>query len=358
MNEHHSQIYSIFSKPVVILFTAKGEPHPNPRKGSLKLFYNCFYRSRILAFIRIFLITAKVHGETTSYHQSTPIASCYYHHSYRQPHIDVRLEYPMAERVYNSCSYKSQIFLEAAMYLPWAVDFSLTAEFRKLMKSMTTYSLQGGIARGIASILCRNMSDTSRFSIYLHIDTPGVLSTTLPDYAPGYEYITLGNSSFSFYSCVSLQDGGLSFWGYGNPFQAEVWIATDLFWVAICFVLLAQNWEAVQKKVSYSSFFMLLDVSSTFVEQFPSSLGKLGPSSSRLLLVHVFGFIVLVNAYKSIVTNDTTAPLTPKPVLSFDQLIPNHIKIVGSSINQMQQNIIMGPGLGIVNRVGMGSFDD
>lgn len=128
-----------------------------------------------------------------------------------------------------------------------------------------------------------------------HAPNPVIIYTiTSP---PGYDAenyvvdhfaILMGNWSFTFVTCSSLSQGRINYWGYLKPFHSYVYYALTTLYIFLMIVLVGQIYAKYRLSMQWHE------------------------------LVYV---IVVVNTYKSIVTEDTIAPLVSSPTRTFDQLI-------------------------------------
>ncbi len=116
------------------------------------------------------------------------------------------------------------------------------------------------------------------------------------------------------------------------------------FTVTYCFIFAAISLVKVTKtsglKVELSLLEMhILQIFGLFLEVGWSwNVGKLGKLRVAIITLWLFACIVTTNLYKSIVTNDVTAPLTSDPPTTFDQLKAHQFNIYSTKLFQSQPN--------------------
>lgn len=150
--------------------------------------------------------------------------------------------------------------------------------------------------------------------------------------------ILVGNWSFSFVTCSSMTQGRIDYWGYVKPFDTSVWYVLIAFCLFLMMVLLRQNYAKYEPlpwyELCHVAFNSALEVGLTVVEKPSSTLMAMFPSpaSLKLITLWMLGSFVVVNIYKSIVTEDTTAPLVFSPPKTFDHLVNGKFQIYSSII--------------------------
>ncbi|OXA38798.1 hypothetical protein Fcan01_26473 [Folsomia candida] len=123
--------------------------------------------------------------------------------------------------------------------------------------------------------------------------------------------ILVGNRSFSLVTCSSLTQVRINYWGYLKPFSVR------LLGYAILNAALEMGLIVVEKS------------SSTLIVMFRS------PTSLKLIALWTLASFVVVDIYKSIVTEDTTAPFVSSPPKMFDQLVNGGFHIYSGSTRKL-----------------------
>ncbi|OXA48329.1 hypothetical protein Fcan01_16903, partial [Folsomia candida] len=159
--------------------------------------------------------------------------------------------------------------------------------------------------------------------------------------------ILIGNLSFSFVTCSSLSQGQLDYWGYVKPFQVPVWYALLGACLLLAILLFGQNYAKYRLGLSWNGladamFKSMLDLVLIAFEGTSPSLGVMFKSlaSKKIITLWAMVTFVLVNTYKSIVTEETTAPLVSNPPKTFDQLMNGRFRIYSSPITESRPKFL------------------
>lgn len=148
--------------------------------------------------------------------------------------------------------------------------------------------------------------------------------------------ILVRNTAFSFVTCASLRQGRLDYWGYLKPFSPHVWYVLLGFCNVVTVLLIGQHLSLALRWLEFVNVFIKawLDVGLTVLEGPGSTLKQMfrRPASDKLIILWMFGSFILVSIYKSIVTNDTTAPLVSSPPRTFKDLVDARFRIYSSPV--------------------------
>lgn len=178
------------------------------------------------------------------------------------------------------------------------------------------------------------------------------------------ELMLIGNTSFSFITCGSIRDEGLRFDGYLKPLDNSVWTA-----ILICSALLSllMMYHVVSPgsdlihRTKLSLIYAFIGVLSVNVETFPSTTKRYKPVARLLLAAFALVSILTINVYKSVVTNDITAPLGSLQPTLFSHLVPHNFKMIGSFLNSDYYTEDSGLAIPITlskYRIGYGELDE
>lgn len=151
-------------------------------------------------------------------------------------------------------------------------------------------------------------------------------------------HILVEISAFSFVTCGSQRQAEFDYWGYLRPFSQYVWYALVVVCVLLTITLISQNYanllaldrsgltQLIGKAYLYMGLTLFEMSCSTLRVMFKS------PASEKLIILWMLVSFVLVNIYKSIVTNDITAPLVSSPPRLFNELMDGRFRIYSSPI--------------------------
>lgn len=230
-------------------------------------------------------------------------------------------------------------------------DMSIV-RFLKVVKSV---ELDVGMDLAVKKVWSKNYSDVLQ-------SLRGSTLTTLFDEEqfPLVEVILLGNISFSFVTCGSMGDEGLRFSGYVQPFQKSVWLAIFICSAGIAMLIMSYGVGGTIQKSRLTQVFTFVDVLAINLE-ISLNIKRFKGEIKTVVLIFVLVSILTINVYKSVVTNDITAPLgTFQPDL-FSQLVSHYFKLIGLYVNSDMYREDSGIPVPITfrkYRVGNGEFDE
>lgn len=145
------------------------------------------------------------------------------------------------------------------------------------------------------------------------LDIADPIGPHIPDpHVTDQSILLVGNWSFSFVTCSSLSADRVDYWGYLKPYNITVWHALLASCLFITFLLTGQNYlrhgmSISSYELAYVLFSARLDVCLTAFEGPGTTLRIMFKSSKseKLIILWALMTFVLVNGYKSIVTEDT-----------------------------------------------------
>ncbi|OXA40395.1 hypothetical protein Fcan01_25075 [Folsomia candida] len=233
----------------------------------------------------------------------------------------------------------------------------------KSFTGMKPYSMQdslNGVLTYMLSLATNSSVGVNRILISTSIEstTPFSLNFTDTDIMT-VSFILVGNWSFSFVTCSSLSQSAVDYWGYLKPLDSSVWYSLICLSLLVTILLIGQNYTKFMAlnwhELGYAFFNGLLDVGFILVERSSSTLHVIFQNSEKLVILWTLVAFVVVNIYKSIVTEETTAPLTSNPPRVFNDLVDGGFKLYSSPISDRYKFIM--PQTLTKYRWGMSEFD-
>lgn len=224
------------------------------------------------------------------------------------------------------------------LYLSYYITQSKLRNFYEVVKFVKNYSLTHAlsVAIGHMTSLDGNSSYDKHVEINYYNGDPLYTGHEVSDVVHK-SLILIGNLSFSFVTCSSLSHGRLDYWGYTKPFVGSVWLTLMGSCVLLTIVLFSQNYAKYSwGELTYGILKAWIDLILTALEGSSPSLQVMFKdlTSRKLLILWAMVTFVLVNTFKSIVTEDTTAPLVSSPPRTFSQVINGGFRVWSSPITK------------------------
>lgn len=249
----------------------------------------------------------------------------------------------------------------------WELVIGYSASPLKLVNSLKSYSLDVALQIVLCQMTTLNKQPYNYSNLVVIFANLDFAKPFMPSYADSdtmkKSLILVGNWSFSFVTCSSLSEGRFNYWGYVKPFNIKIWYALMVSCLFITILLIGQNgskyWALSWYELASAMFNAVLDVAFIVAERSSSTLRIMfqSPASEQLIILWTMVTFVIVNIYKSIVTEDITAPLVSSPPETFDDLISGRFRIYSSPIMQTRTSLLI-PETMMSFRVGEGELDE